>query len=65
MIMKTLNKTYAKFICTVEDSANKGISKRICGNSKDAGSETILLNGKTRTFHDYYVAKMTSLGERF
>ena len=24
---ETLNKTYAKFICTVEDSANKGISK--------------------------------------
>ena len=64
---KTLNKTYAKFICTVEDSANKGISKGYA-----AEIPRMLVPGKYTfewknkgLFTDYYVAKMTSLGERF
>lgn len=64
---ETLNKTYAKFICTVEDSANKGISKGYA-----AEIPRMLVPGKYTfewknkgLFTDYYVAKMTSLGERF
>ena len=64
---ETLNKTYAKFICTVEDSANKGISK---GYAEEL--PRMLVPGKYTfewrnkgLFTDYYVAKMTSLGERF
>lgn len=58
---------YAKFICTVEDSANKGISKGYA-----AEIPRMLVPGKYTfewknkgLFTDYYVAKMTSLGERF
>ena len=64
---ETLNKTFAKFICTVEDSANKGISKGYA-----AEIPRMLVPGKYTfewknkgLFTDYYVAKMTSLGERF
>lgn len=64
---ETLNKTYAKFICTVEDSANKGISKGYA-----AEIPRMLVPGKYTfewknkgLFTDYYVAKMTFLGERF
>ena len=64
---ETLNKTYAKFICTVEDSANKGISKGYA-----AEIPRMLVPGKYTfewknkgLFTDYYVAKLTSLGERF
>ena len=52
MIMKTLNKTYAKFICTVEDSANKGISKRICGEiPRMPSSEKYTFEWKNKDFH--------------
>lgn len=48
---ETLNKTYAKFICTVEDSANKGISKGYAAEiPRMLVPGSILLNGKTRDF---------------
>ena len=48
---ETLNKTYAKFICTVEDSVNKGISKGYAAKFQGCWFRgSILLNGKTRDF---------------